>query len=199
MAIDIEAFVKRWWYKYQVKYALIESPNERIKFLDRLLRESERVLFSSQLQVFIIEKREVARRERWEELYASKNQTIQDPSGEESVSKIDKIESKRASTLVKSETKNIDEMDLLLLEIRRKNPAYTANLIWRELRREVERKNKVYQHGLILNSFDPNQHRSSKYPHGVIFWKSKKHKKPYPLGFRSISNRLTEVRKADKK
>ena len=39
MLIDREAFVKNWWSNYQVQYALIESPERRIQFLDRLLPE----------------------------------------------------------------------------------------------------------------------------------------------------------------
>ena len=34
MFIDREAFVKNWWSNYQVQYALIESPERRIQFLD---------------------------------------------------------------------------------------------------------------------------------------------------------------------
>ena len=54
MRVDKEAFVKRWWSKYQVQYALIESPDKRIKFLDRLLIESDHKLFSDKIKAFII-------------------------------------------------------------------------------------------------------------------------------------------------
>ena len=45
MRLDKEAFVKRWWSKYQVQYALIESPVKRIEFFDRLLAQSKHVLY----------------------------------------------------------------------------------------------------------------------------------------------------------
>ena len=74
MRVDKEAFVKRWWSKYQVQYALIESPVKRLEFLDRLLAQSKHVLFSDQVKSFIIEKREIARLERRQELFVSKNE-----------------------------------------------------------------------------------------------------------------------------
>ena len=72
MRVDKEAFVKRWWSKYQENYALIESPVKRIEFLDRLLVQSKHVLFSDQIKSFIIEKREIARAERRQEEFFRK-------------------------------------------------------------------------------------------------------------------------------
>ena len=72
MRVDKEAFVKRWWSKYQENYALIESPVKRIEFLDRLLVQSKHVLFSDQIKSFIIEKREIARAERRQEEFVRK-------------------------------------------------------------------------------------------------------------------------------
>ena len=72
MRVDKEAFVKRWWSKYQENYALIESPVKRIEFLDRLLAQSKHVLFSDQIKSFIIEKREIARAERRQEEFVRK-------------------------------------------------------------------------------------------------------------------------------
>ena len=74
MRVDKEAFVKRWWSKYQENYTLIESPVKRIEFLDRLLAQSKHVLFSDQVKSFIIEKREIARLERRQEWFVSKNE-----------------------------------------------------------------------------------------------------------------------------
>ena len=74
MRVDKEAFVKRWWSKYQENYALIESPVKRIEFLDRLLAQSKHVLFTDQVKLFIIEKREIARAERRQELFVSQIQ-----------------------------------------------------------------------------------------------------------------------------
>ena len=74
MRVDKEAFVKRWWSKYQENYVLIESPIKRIEFLDRLLAQSKHVLFSDQIKSFIIEKREIARAERRQELFVSQIQ-----------------------------------------------------------------------------------------------------------------------------
>ena len=62
------------WSNYQVQYALIESPKRRIQFLDRLLPESERFLFTDEIKAFIPEKREIARLERRQELFVSKNE-----------------------------------------------------------------------------------------------------------------------------
>ena len=72
MRVDKEAFVKRWWSKYQENYALIESLVKRIEFLDRLLVQSKHVLFSDQIKSFIIEKREIARAERRQEEFVRK-------------------------------------------------------------------------------------------------------------------------------
>ena len=74
MPVDQEAFVKNWWNNYQVQYALIESPENRIQFLERLLPESERFLFTDEIKAFILEKREIARLERRQELFVSKNE-----------------------------------------------------------------------------------------------------------------------------
>ena len=88
-----------------------------------------------------------------------------------------------------------DELVLLLREVLRKNPNFTAEKIWRELKRETGRKNKNYESGSILQIFDPNQHKSSSHPQGVILWKSKKRKKLCQMGFRALSNRLVQIRK----
>ena len=58
MSINREAFVKNWWSNYQVQYALIESPERRIQYLDRLLPESERFLFTDEIKAFILETRD---------------------------------------------------------------------------------------------------------------------------------------------
>ena len=199
MRVDKEAFVKRWWSKYQENYALIESPVKRIEFLDRLLAQSKHVLFSDQIKSFIIEKREIARAERRQEEFVrqihqsaiQKNKEILPETSQSDIEKIDDSE--------KTSQDWTDEMGLLLREVLRKNPDFTAEKIWRELKRETERKNKNYESGSILQIFEPNQHKSSTHPHGVILWKSKKRKKLCQMGFRALSNRLVQIRKELKK
>ena len=195
MRVDKEAFVKRWWSKYQENYALIESPVKRIEFLDRLLAQSKHVLFSDQVKSFIIEKREIARAERRQEEFVRKihQSSILKSKGtlsETSQSDIPKIDDSK-----KTSQDWADELVLLLREVLKKNPNFTAEKIWRELKRETERKNKNYESGSILQIFDPNQHKSSSHPQGVILWKSKKRKKLCQMGFRALSNRLVQIRK----
>ena len=195
MRVDKEAFVKRWWSKYQENYALIESPVKRIEFLDRLLAQSKHVLFSDQIKSFIIEKREIARAERRQEEFVRKihQSSILKSKGtlsETSQSDIPKIDDSK-----KTSQDWADELVLLLREVLKKNPNFTAEKIWRELKRETGRKNKNYESGSILQIFDPNQHKSSSHPQGVILWKSKKRKKLCQMGFRALSNRLVQIRK----
>jgi hypothetical protein len=195
MRVDKEAFVKRWWSKYQENYALIESPVKRIEFLDRLLAQSKHVLFSDQIKSFIIEKREIARAERRQEEFVRKIHQSSILKSEEPLSETSKANNQKSNNLKKSSQDSIDEMGLLLREIIRNNPSFTAEKIWRELKRETERKNKNYESGSILQIFDPNQHKSSSHPQGVILWKSKKRKKLCQMGFRALSNRLVQIRK----
>ena len=195
MRVDKEAFVKRWWSKYQENYALIESPVKRIEFLDRLLAQSKHVLFSDQIKSFIIEKREISRAERRQEEFVRKIHQSSILKSEEPLSETSKANNQKSNNLKKSSQDSIDEMGLLLREIIRNNPSFTAEKIWRELKRETERKNKNYESGSILQIFDPNQHKSSSHPQGVILWKSKKRKKLCQMGFRALSNRLVQIRK----
>jgi hypothetical protein len=195
MRVDKEAFVKRWWSKYQENYALIESPVKRIEFLDRLLVQSKHVLFSDQIKSFIIEKREIARAERRQEEFVRKIHQSSILKSEEPLSETSKANNQKSNNLKKSSQDSIDEMGLLLREVIRNNPSFTAEKIWRELKRETERKNKNYESGSILQIFDPNQHKSSSHPQGVILWKSKKRKKLCQMGFRALSNRLVQIRK----
>ena len=195
MRVDKEAFVKRWWSKYQENYALIESPVKRIEFLDRLLAQSKHVLFSDEIKAFILEKREIARLERRQEMLVLKKKESAFLKSEEPLSKTSKANNQKSNNLKKSSQDSIDEMGLLLREIIRNNPSFTAEKIWRELKRETERKNKNYESGSILQIFDPNQHKSSSHPQGVILWKSKKRKKLCQMGFRALSNRLVQIRK----
>ena len=195
MRVDKEAFVKRWWSKYQENYALIESPVKRIEFLDRLLVQSKHVLFSDQIKSFIIEKREIARAERRQEEFVRKIHQSSILKSEEPLSETSKAINQKSNNLKKSSQDSIDEMGLLLREVIRNNPSFTAEKIWRELKRETERKNKNYESGSILQIFDPNQHKSSSHPQGVILWKSKKRKKLCQMGFRALSNRLVQIRK----
>lgn len=195
MRVDKEAFVKRWWSKYQENYALIESPVKRIEFLDRLLAQSKHVLFSDQIKSFIIEKREIARAERRQEEFVRKIHQSSILKSEEPLSETSKANNQKSNNLKKSSQDSIDEMGLLLREIIRNNPSFTAEKIWRELKRETGRKNKNYESGSILQIFDPNQHKSSSHPQGVILWKSKKRKKLCQMGFRALSNRLVQIRK----
>ncbi len=195
MRVDKEAFVKRWWSKYQENYALIESPVKRIEFLDRLLAQSKHVLFSDQIKSFIIEKREIARAERRQEEFVRKIHQSSILKSEEPLSETSKANNQKSNNLKKSSQDSIDEMGLLLREVIRNNPSFTAEKIWRELKRETGRKNKNYESGSILQIFDPNQHKSSSHPQGVILWKSKKRKKLCQMGFRALSNRLVQIRK----
>ena len=176
-----------------------QSPVKRIEFLDRLLAQSKHVLFSDQIKSFFIEKREIARAERRQEefvrkIYQSSILNSKETLSETSQSDITKIDDSKKTSQDWS-----DELVLLLREVLRKNPNFTAEKIWRELKRETERKNKNYESGSILQTFDPNQHKSSSHPQGVILWKSKKRKKLCQMGFRALSNRLVQIRKELKK
>ena len=143
MRVDKEAFVKRWWSKYQENYALIESPVKRIEFLDRLLAQSKHVLFSDQIKSFIIEKREIARAERRQEEFVrqihqsaiQKNKEILPETSQSDIEKIDDSE--------KTSQDWTDEMGLLLREVLRKNPDFTAEKIWRELNERQKEKIKI--------------------------------------------------------
>ena len=199
MSIDREAFVKNWWSNYQVQYALIESPERRIQFLDRLFPESERFLFTDEIKAFILEKREIARLERRQEMLVLKKKESVFLKSEEPLSETSKAINQKSDNLKKSSQDSIDEMGLLLREVIRNNPSFTAEKIWRELKRETERKNKNYESGSILQIFNPNQHKSPTHPQGVILWKSKKRKKHCQMGFRALSNRLVQIRKDLKK
>ena len=199
MRVDKEAFVKRWWCKYQENYALIESPVKRIEFLDRLLAQSKHVLFSDQIKSFIIEKREIARSERRQEEFVRKIHQSSILKSKETLSETSQSDIPKIDDSKKTSQDWADELVLLLKEVFRKNPNFTAEKIWRELKRETERKNKNYESGSILQIFDPNQHKSSSHPQGVILWKSKKRKKLCQMGFRALSNRLVQIRKELKK
>ena len=199
MRVDKEAFVKRWWSKYQENYALIESPVKRIEFLDRLLAQSKHVLFSDQIKSFIIEKREIARSERRQEEFVRKIHQSSILKRKETLSETSQSDIPKIDDSKKTSQDWADELVLLLKEVFRKNPNFTAEKIWRELKRETERKNKNYEIGSILQIFDPNQHKSSSHPQGVILWKSKKRKKLCQMGFRALSNRLVQIRKELKK
>ncbi len=195
MRVDKEAFVKRWWSKYQENYALIESPVKRIEFLDRLLAQSKHVLFSDQIKSFIIEKREIARAERRQEEFVRKIHQSSILKSKETLSETSQSDIPKIDDSKKTSQDWTDELVLLLKEVFRKNPNFTAEKIWRELKRETGRKNKNYESGSILQIFDPNQHKSSSHPQGVILWKSKKRKKLCQMGFRALSNRLVQIRK----
>ena len=195
MRVDKEAFVKRWWSKYQENYALIESPVKRIEFLDRLLTQSKHVLFSDQIKSFIIEKREIARAERRQEEFVRKIHQSSILKSKETLSETSQSDIPKIDDSKKTSQDWADELVLLLREVLRKNPNFTAEKIWRELKRETGRKNKNYESGSILQIFDPNQHKSSSHPQGVILWKSKKRKKLCQMGFRALSNRLVQIRK----
>ncbi len=195
MRVDKEAFVKRWWSKYQENYALIESPVKRIEFLDRLLAQSKHVLFSDQIKSFIIEKREIARAERRQEEFVRKIHQSSILKSKETLSETSQSDIPKIDDSKKTSQDWADELVLLLREVLRKNPNFTAEKIWRELKRETGRKNKNYESGSILQIFDPNQHKSSSHPQGVILWKSKKRKKLSQMGFRALSNRLVQIRK----
>jgi len=195
MRVDKEAFVKRWWSKYQENYALIESPVKRIEFLDRLLVQSKHVLFSDQIKSFIIEKREIARAERRQEEFVRKIHQSSILKSKETLSETSQSDIPKIDDSKKTSQDWADELVLLLREVLRKNPNFTAEKIWRELKRETGRKNKNYESGSILQIFDPNQHKSSSHPQGVILWKSKKRKKLCQMGFRALSNRLVQIRK----
>ena len=195
MRVDKEAFVKRWWSKYQENYALIESPVKRIEFLDRLLVQSKHVLFSDQIKSFIIEKREIARAERRQEEFVRKIHQSSILKSKETLSETSQSDIPKIDDSKKTSQDWADELVLLLREVLRKNPDFTAEKIWRELKRETGRKNKNYESGSILQIFDPNQHKSSSHPQGVILWKSKKRKKLCQMGFRALSNRLVQIRK----
>ena len=195
MRVDKEAFVKRWWSKYQENYALIESPVKRIEFLDRLLVQSKHVLFSDQIKSFIIEKREIARAERRQEEFVRKIHQSSILKSKETLSETSQSDIPKIDDSKKTSQDWADELVLLLKEVLRKNPNFTAEKIWRELKRETERKNKNYEIGSILQIFDPNQHKSSSHPQGVILWKSKKRKKLCQMGFRALSIRLVQIRK----
>ena len=192
---DKEDFVKRWWNKYQENYALIESPVKRIEFLDRLLAQSKHVLFSDQIKSFIIEKREIARAERRQEEFVRKIHQSSILKSKETLSETSQSDIPKIDDSKKTSQDWADELVLLLREVLRKNPNFTAEKIWRELKRETGRKNKNYESGSILQIFDPNQHKSSSHPQGVILWKSKKRKKLCQMGFRALSNRLVQIRK----
>ena len=195
MRVDKEAFVKRWWSKYQENYALIESPVKRIEFLDRLLAQSKHVLFSDQIKSFIIVKREIARAERRQEEFVRKIHQSSILKSKETLSETSQSDIPKIDDSKKTSQDWADELVLLLKEVFRKNPNFTAEKIWRELKRETGRKNKNHESGSILQIFDPNQHKSSSHPQGVILWKSKKRKKLCQMGFRALSNRLVQIRK----
>ena len=195
MRVDKEAFVKRWWSKYQENYALIESPVKRIEFLDRLLAQSKHVLFSDQIKSFIIEKREIARAERRQEEFVRKIHQSSILKSKETLSETSQSDIPKIDDSKKTSQDWADELVLLLREVLKKNPNFTAEKIWRELKRETGRKNKNYESGSILQIFDPNQHKCSSHPQGVILWKSKKRKKLCQMGFRALSNRLVQIRK----
>ena len=174
---------------------MIESPVKRIEFLDRLLAQSKHVLFSDQVKSFIIEKREIARAERRQEEFVRKIHQSSILKSKETLSETSQSDIPKIDDSKKTSQDWADELVLLLKEVLRKNPNFTAEKIWRELKRETERKNKNYESGSILQNFEPNQHKSSTHPHGVILWKSKKRKKLCQMGFRALSNRLVQIRK----
>ena len=160
-----------------------------------LLPESERFLFTDEIKAFILEKREIARIERRQEVLVRKIKESAILKRKEPLSETSKANNQKSDDLKKSSKDSIDEMGLLLREVMRNNPSFTAEKIWRELKREAERKNKNYESGSILQIFNPNQHKSPTHPQGVILWKSKKRKKHCQMGFRVLSNRLVQLRK----
>ena len=146
MRVDKEAFVKRWWSKYQENYALIESPVKRIEFLDRLLAQSKHVLFSDQIKSFIIEKREIARAERRQEEFVRKIHQSSILKSKETLSETSQSDIPKIDDSKKTSQDWADELVLQLKEVFRKNPNFTAEKIWRELKRETGRKNKNHEY-----------------------------------------------------
>ena len=120
MRVDKEAFVKRWWSKYQENYALIESPVKRIEFLDRLLAQSKHVLFTDQVKSFIIEKREIARAERRQEEFVRKIHQSSILKSNETLSETSQSDIPKIDDSKKTSQDWADELVLLLREVLKK-------------------------------------------------------------------------------
>ena len=129
MHVDKEAFVKRWWSKYQESYTLIESPVKRIEFLDRLLAQGKHVLFSDQIKPFIIEKREIARAERRQEEFFRKIHQSSILKSKETLSETSQSDIPKIDDSKKTSQDWADELVLLLREVLRKNLNFTAEKI----------------------------------------------------------------------
>ena len=141
MRVDKEAFVKRWWSKYQVQYALIESPVKRIEFLDRLLVQSKHVLFSDQIKSFIIEKREIARAERRQEEFVRKIHQSSILKSEETLSETSQSDIPKIDDSKKTSQDWADELVLLLeRNNKKKSEFYSRKNLERTKTRDRKKK-----------------------------------------------------------
>ena len=161
-----------WKRQYETDFELLDTPQERIEFLQDLLKKNDKNIIElkkgklpiavnqtklsilEDLHEFILDKLASARLQKrvWPTYETPEAQKIPTKSSED----------KTSSKIVESKH---DDLDILLMDIAEKEPDLSGGEVWNLLCREMVRKTCKYDHDRILLqiSFDDSD---------TIIWKS---------------------------
>jgi hypothetical protein len=161
-----------WKRQYETDFELLDTPQERIEFLQDLLKKNDKNIIElkkgklpiavnqtklsilEDLHEFILDKLASARLQKrvWPTYETPEAQKIPTKSSED----------KTSSKIVESKH---DDLDILLMDIAEKEPDLSGGEVWNLLCREMVRKTCKYDHDRILlqKSFDDSD---------TIIWKS---------------------------
>ena len=161
-----------WKRQYETDFELLDTPQERIEFLEDLLKKNDKNIIElkkgklpiavnqtklsilEDLHEFILDKLASARLQKrvWPTYETPEAQKIPTKSSED----------KTSSKIVESKH---DDLDILLMDIAEKEPDLSGGEVWNLLCREMVRKTCKYDHDRILlqKSYDDSD---------TIIWKS---------------------------
>jgi len=161
-----------WKRQYETDFELLDTPQERIEFLQDLLKKNDKNIIElkkgklpiavnqtklsilEDLHEFILDKLASARLQKrvWPTYETPEAQKIPTISSED----------KTSSKIVESKH---DDLDILLMDIAEKEPDLSGGEVWNLLCREMVRKTCKYDHDRILlqKSYDDSD---------TIIWKS---------------------------
>ena len=161
-----------WKRQYETDFELLDTPQERIEFLQDLLKKNDKNIIElkkgklpiavnqtklsilEDLHEFILDKLASARLQKivWPTYETPEAQKIPTKSSED----------KTSSKIVESKH---DDLDILLMDIAEKEPDLSGGEVWNLLCREMVRKTCKYDHDRILlqKSYDDSD---------TIIWKS---------------------------
>ena len=165
-----------WKRQYETDFELLDTPQERIEFLQDLLKKNQKNIIElkkGKLPI-AVNQTKLSILEDLQELLLSKLKTTRLqkrvwPTYESpEAQKIPTISSEDKTSPQIVESKH-DDLDILLRDIAEKEPDFSGGKVWNELCNEMKRKKCKYDHGKILLQ------RSSDNP-DTLFWKSGKGK-----------------------